>query len=152
VLNPSPWDPHFHWGRLPISTLVVNEGEAARILRLPADELPKRIPTVRRRLARLAVGELVVTRGGASTLVFAPDRAFEVPVLPVRPIDTVGAGDAFAGTLAVRLAEGASLEQAVRAATCAGALATLAVGAQAALPTRRATDLALARLGPTRTL
>ena len=58
----------------------------------------------------------------------------------VTPVDTVGAGDAFAGVLA-RLASGEKLERAVAHANCAGALATLKVGAQEALPNRRQVDL-----------
>jgi ribokinase len=49
-------------------------------------------------------------------------------------VDTTGAGDAFNGALAWSLAEGRALEDAVRLAAAAGALATRAVGARAALP------------------
>ena len=72
-----------------------------------------------------------------------------MPTLPVKPVDTVGAGDAFAGTFAARWAEGAELAMAVRFANCAGALATLKPGAQEAIPSRAATDRAERRLkGP----
>jgi ribokinase len=66
----------------------------------------------------------------------------------VEPLDTVGAGDTFAGTLAVHLAEGDPLERAIQFANCAAALATLKLGAQGSTPTRRATDRATARLFP----
>ncbi len=49
-------------------------------------------------------------------------------------VDTTGAGDAFNGALAWSLAEGRTLEDAIRLATAAGALATRALGARAALP------------------
>ncbi len=70
----------------------------------------------------------------------------EVPTLPVNPIDTVGAGDAFAGTFVALRAEGADLLTAIRYANCAGALATLKPGAQEAIPTRAATEKALRHL------
>ena len=46
------------------------------------------------------------------------------------------AGDAFAGALAVRLAEGASLSHAARFAAAAGAIAATHLGAQPGMPTR----------------
>jgi ribokinase len=54
----------------------------------------------------------------------------------VEPVDTVGAGDAFAGALVVALAEGRPLESALDFANMAGALATLRPGAQEAIPRR----------------
>ncbi len=146
VLNPSPWRTDFPWGKLPVSTVIVNETEAAHLFDLPADKLASSVAAIRHRLAALAIREVVITRGGDSTLCILADRAFETPVLPVKPIDTVGAGDTFAGTLAVRLAEGESLENAIRFANAAGALATLRPGAQASIPTRAATEAAAADL------
>lgn len=144
VLNPSPGRSDFPWGELPLSTIVVNEREAAALFGIRADRLSQSMGRIQRRLASLAAGEVVITRGGESTLCVRGDCFFEVPVLSVRPVDTVGAGDAFAGALAVRLAEGESLGNAVRFANCAGALATLARGAQTSSPTRRATQYAAA--------
>ena len=50
-------------------------------------------------------------------------------------VDTTGAGDAFVGALALRLARGASLEEAVSYAVRAGSAAVTRGGAQGALPT-----------------
>ena len=50
--------------------------------------------------------------------------------------DTTAAGDAFAGALAVSLAEGMPLFQAVRFANAAGALTCTKAGAMCSLPTR----------------
>jgi ribokinase len=71
----------------------------------------------------------------------------EVPTLAVRPVDTVGAGDAFAGTFAARRAGGADLDSAIRHANCAGALATLKPGAQESIPNQALTEKAVRRLG-----
>jgi bifunctional ADP-heptose synthase (sugar kinase/adenylyltransferase) len=51
-------------------------------------------------------------------------------------VDTTGAGDAFTAALAWALAEGHDLEEAVRLAATAGALACREVGARGSLPTR----------------
>lgn len=57
---------------------------------------------------------------------------------PVDAVDTVAAGDAFNGALAVALAEGRRLENAVLLACAAGAVAVTTTGAQDSMPTRAA--------------
>lgn len=57
---------------------------------------------------------------------------------PVDAVDTVAAGDAFNGALAVALAEGMELKRAVLLACAAGALAVTTTGAQDSMPTRGA--------------
>ncbi|HQU27039.1 MAG TPA: PfkB family carbohydrate kinase [Acidimicrobiales bacterium] len=94
-------------------------------------------------LAELA--HVVVTHGaeGASRL----ERGVEVArVEPPRvtPVDTVGAGDVFCAAYALGLAEGRDLDEVLRFAVAAGALATLAPGAQGALPTREEVEACLA--------
>ncbi|MCY7289353.1 MAG: PfkB family carbohydrate kinase [Cryobacterium sp.] len=54
----------------------------------------------------------------------------------VEAVDTVAAGDAFNGGLAVALAEARPLAEAIRWGLAAGALAVTRAGAQAAMPTR----------------
>jgi len=153
VLNPSPWRADFPWGKFPVSTVVVNETEAVFLLghRL-AGSCDQPSPALFRRLAQLRIDTLVITRGAAPTLVFRDRIALKVPTLQVQPVDTVGAGDTFTGTLATRLAAGDPIATAVRTANCAGALATLRPGAQGATPTAAATRRALHRLPPSETL
>ena len=86
------------------------------------------------------VRAVVVTLGAAGvTVVEADDRTgWSVPAYAVEPIDTTGAGDAFCGALASRLAAGDSLRPAVQFAAAAGALATTTAGAVPSLPTAEA--------------
>ena len=63
---------------------------------------------------------------------------------PVTAVDTVAAGDAFNGALAVHLAEGWEVERAVLRACAAGALAVTNSGAQDSMPTRAAVDAFMA--------
>ena len=55
-------------------------------------------------------------------------------------MDTTAAGDSFNGGVAVALAEGNSLEEAIRFATKVGALTVQKAGAQSSLPTREEVD------------
>ena len=59
-----------------------------------------------------------------------------VPAFEVAAVDSVGAGDAFNGALAVALAEGRELAEAVRVGSAAGALAVTKSGAQDSMPGR----------------
>jgi len=114
-----------------LDLLVANEREAAV---LDAD-----MPEVGRRLRQA----LIVTRGARGASAFLSDgTSLDVPALPIEPVDTTGAGDAFTGVLAAALDEGLPLVTALQRANVAGALACLARGAQSALPDRGAIDRA----------
>jgi ribokinase len=54
----------------------------------------------------------------------------------VTPVDTVAAGDAFNGGLAVALSEGRSFDEAIRWGLAAGALSVTRHGAQPSMPER----------------
>lgn len=136
VMNPSPFRGGFPWGRYEIEVLIVNGSEAQSILDLTSAPLHRQLNELRIRLGRKRCRWLIVTRGPRPTMVVSSREYFKVPTLPVNPVDTVGAGDTFAGALATRLAEGATMSEAVRFANCAGALATLKMGAQEAIPSR----------------
>jgi ribokinase len=141
MLNPSPYRRGFPWGHCAIDTLIVNAGEAQAIFG-HSTYGPKQTATLSRALAKFRVAQLIITQGAKPTLCFSQGARFEVPTLRVKPIDTVGAGDAFAGTFAARRAQGWDLVSAISIANCAGALTTLKIGAQEAIPSRAATDRA----------
>jgi ribokinase len=98
-----------------------------------------------RELMRRGVAAVAVQAGSEGNLMLWEDREVFVPALPVRPVDTIGAGDAFAGALAVAIAEGRSLEDAAWFASAAAALTTTGFGAVASLPRRDALEGFLAR-------
>jgi len=81
------------------------------------------------------VQTLVVTLGAEGALVIDHGRKITVPGFAVKPVDTTGAGDAFNGALAVALARGEQLVEAVRYANAVGALTVTRLGAQSSLPT-----------------
>jgi ribokinase len=84
--------------------------------------------------AGLGGGQVVVTLGAAGAVLAGPSGTAAVPGFRVTAVDTVGAGDAFVGALAVALASGLDPAAAVTAACAAGAAAATRRGAQAALP------------------
>lgn len=145
VLNASPVHAAFPWGEFEIGTVIVNEHECAEGFGHDAAALMRMTSKQRGDfLAERNLRHLVVTQGAEPTLHFFADEVEVVPTLAVQPRDTVGAGDTFAGALTARLAEGCEWPAALRHANAAAALSTLALGAQAAMPTRAEVERAVA--------
>ena len=118
--------------------LVVNAQEAAVVAGQPAGDVPDgpaRAQAIAASLAKgPAGGQVVVTLGAAGAALAGPPGTAVVPGFVVTAVDTVGAGDAFVGALAVALASGVDPVAAVTAACAAGAAATTRRGAQEGLP------------------
>jgi ribokinase len=136
VLNPSPIHPEFPWGEVAITVLIVNSGEAQQIFGADAEEMTEKVDEWKAWLGQKKIRTLIVTRGEKSTLVLTETGLKKVATHKVKAVDTVGAGDTFAGAFTTHLAEGAPLLECVRWANTAGALATLKVGAQEGIPHR----------------
>lgn len=115
ILNPSPLSEAFLTERFEVDVLIVNEGEAERI-------------TPNRELKEAMCGHLIITRGAGATLSITQEGLAEMQPPSVVPVDTVGAGDTFAGAFAVT--------GDIAFANAAGSLATLKAGAQPAIPMR----------------
>jgi len=93
------------------------------------------------------VGAVVVTEGARGARLVTRDGETRIAPHAVTPVDTTGAGDAFCGALAARLAAGDPLPTALRAAVVGGALSTLTRGAVPSLPTWAAIASALTPAG-----
>ncbi len=86
---------------------------------------------------------IVVTLGGEGAAAASGNIFLRVPALPVKPLDTVGAGDTFCGYLAAGLDAGMELDAALRLASAAGSLACTKAGAQPAIPSRGEVERAM---------
>ena len=112
--------------------LILNEGEAADLLHVPFDTPLDEILAGLRTMTRSAV----VTLGPRGAVIVSDGEPQLLPAIPVDDVvDTTGAGDAFAGTLAAALAQGESLDAAARLAIAAGSLAIQKPGAAASYAT-----------------
>ena len=124
--------------------LLVNAHEAALFLgpgaSVPgADAHASQWDTVRERFAGRGIRQVLVTLGAHGSVVLDSEAAPGAQVTFVAPtrvaaVDTTGAGDAFTGAVAVRLAAGDALADAAAFASVAAALATTRKGTQAAYP------------------
>ena len=82
------------------------------------------------------VGTAIIKLGAKGVYYENKDESGFIPPYKVNPIDTVAAGDAFNGGVAVAISEGKPLAEAVRWGAAAGAIATTRKGALPAMPYR----------------
>lgn len=80
--------------------------------------------------------KLLITEGKNGVRYFDGIKEVLVPGSPVKAVDTTGAGDTFNGALAVALAEGKSLYDALAFANLAASISVTKFGAQGGMPTR----------------
>lgn len=147
ILNPAPAR------QLPpeifayVDILTPNESELRVLLGLPADD-PSSSRDLAIALRERGVGTVIVTLGGRGALILSDTVDMEVPALKVDVVDTTGAGDAFNAGLAVALAEGRSLPDAVRFAVASGAMACTRLGVIPSLGRRAEVEALAATMPP----
>ncbi|MFW6174213.1 MAG: PfkB family carbohydrate kinase, partial [Chloroflexota bacterium] len=113
-----------------LTGIAVHDVESAR---RAADELRGRGATV-----------AIVKLGADGAYASSPEFAGHFPPFNVSPVATVAAGDAFNGGLAVGLAEGMKLRDAVWLAMASGASSVTRAGAQESMGRREEVDRLLA--------
>jgi ribokinase len=110
-----------------VDVLVVNEAELAVVSGHDG--------RIDQSMKRLAVPCIVVTLGGRGSCARVDGRLIMQDAFSVTPVDTTAAGDTFCGVLVAALGRGADMQQALRQANAAGALACTRLGAQSSIPT-----------------
>ena len=133
ILNPAPAR------RLPdallrlVDVLTPNQGEAAQL----AGRSPDGIETAEAAAHALlgqGVRQVVVTLGAQGAMLVSLDGVERFEAVPVKPVDTTAAGDAFNGALAFALAQGQTLAEAIPLANAVAAFAVTRRGAQPSMP------------------
>ena len=135
ILDPAPAPASFPANLLSVDVACPNQTEAAALAGVAITNLDdaKRAAL---RLRELGTRYVVITLGCQGALVCGPDgKCQQIPSFAVEAVDTTAAGDAFAAGLAVSLAQGRTMSDAVQYACAAGALAASRPGAQPAMPT-----------------
>ena len=133
ILNPAPARKLHREILEAVDYLTPNEIEAAILAgQNPSEMGPDSLPEL---ASILGVPNLVVTLGSKGACILQNGQMELVPPFSITPVDTTASGDAFNGALAVALARGDDLPQAVRYANAAGAITATRLGAQPSLPT-----------------
>ena len=91
-------------------------------------------------LAGKGVKTVIITLGAEGALLLDRGTSEWVPAPAVEAVDTTAAGDVFCGALAVALAEGKLVKEAVGFGCAAAALSVTRMGAQPSAPTRKEVD------------
>ncbi len=145
ILNCAPAGPVPHSALKALDYLVVNETEALQVatgLARPSGD-PRQAC---REIFAATATPVIATIGADGAIAVAGESTWSVGVLPIEPVDTTGAGDAFVGAFAAAIAGGADLPAALHRASVAGGLACLKQGAQPSLPSKAAIDSRLCDL------
>ena len=129
-----------------VSVITPNETEAEALVGHPITDVGAAAAAAHELVGR-GVRAAVIKLGSMGAYWSDGNDAGHVAAFPVNAVDTVAAGDAFNGALAVALAEGILLPEAVRWGCSAGALSVTKVGAQDSMPERDAVTSLLGQNG-----
>ena len=115
--------------------ITPNETEAQALVDFPVTG-PESAAKAAEVLLQQGVGTAVIKLGSQGAYFASQNNRGMVLPFQVDAVDSVAAGDAFNSALAVSLAEGKSLEEAVIVACAAGGLSVTRTGAQDSIPER----------------
>jgi len=87
-------------------------------------------------LREKGVQNVIITMGASGAYLLTGAISKMIKVVPVKAIDTTAAGDVFNGALAVAIAEGKNIDEAVIFANKAASISVTRMGAQASAPYR----------------
>ncbi|MDX9863306.1 MAG: ribokinase [Anaerolineaceae bacterium] len=118
-----------------IDVITPNETEATALAGFTVNDEVSAVKAAKV-LKERGVREVVVKMGSKGAYWDAGEQAVFLPAFKVEAVDTVAAGDAFNGAMAAGLAEGLSMQEALRWGMAGGAISTTRSGAQPSLANR----------------
>ena len=144
ILNPAP-SQHLPDHLLSkISIITPNETEAEQLTGIPVLNTEDAL-NAGERLLKKGVECVIVTLGAKGAIVVTNEFFEVISSFKVNAVDTTAAGDTFNGALAVELANGNNIRDAVRFANAAAALSVTRNGAQTSIPSRNEVEQLLAK-------
>jgi len=117
-----------------VDVITPNETEAQILTDIEVTDEESACTAVKK-LLEFGVKSVILTVGEKGFLLADNDRLESVSAIKVKAVDTTAAGDAFAGSLAVGLAQGKNLYDAALFANYVAALSITKMGAQSSMPT-----------------
>jgi len=124
--------------------LTPNETETEILTGMPTHSNEQAIEAAHNLLSK-GIETVILTLGSRGSFLLTEKMGKRIPAYSVDVIDTTAAGDAYSGALAASLAQGTHIEEAVKIANAAGALAVTKLGAEPSLPTKKAIDQLLVK-------
>lgn len=139
ILNPAPARPLSDELLALVDMITPNETEAEILTGIPvnSDEDAARAATV---LHDKGIASVLITLGSRGVWLSESGNGQRIAGFKVKAVDTIAAGDTFNGALITALLEDKPMDQAVRFAHAAAAIAVTRAGAQPSVPWRDETD------------
>lgn len=146
VLNPAPARVLSDELLALVDIITPNETEAEKLtgIRVENDDDAARAA---RALHDKGIGTVIITLGSRGVWASVNGEGRRVPGFKVKAIDTIAAGDTFNGALVTALLEGKRMDDAIRFAHAAAAIAVTRKGAQPSVPWRKEIDEFLSQQG-----
>lgn len=146
VLNPAPARVLSDELLALVDIITPNETEAEKLtgIRVENDDDAARAA---RALHDKGIGTVIITLGSRGVWASVNGEGRRVPGFKVKAIDTIAAGDTFNGALVTALLEGKKMDDAIRFAHAAAAIAVTRKGAQPSVPWRKEIDEFLSQQG-----
>ena len=141
ILNPAPGQSVEMRALTHLDYFVPNESEAETITGVAV----RNVEDAKKCAEKLVAGgirRVIITLGANGSLLIGEGVSEHVPPFAVKSVDSTGAGDAFIGSFAVFLAEGAPEREAVRRANLYAGLSTTGIGTQKSFYDRARFDAA----------
>ncbi|MEK4380616.1 ribokinase [Aeribacillus sp. FSL K6-2848] len=115
--------------------ITPNLQETYTLTGIKADSEESAIKAVEHFHLHFGMKKSIIKMGGSGLLLYDEGKTLFIPPLKVKAIDTVGAGDSFAGALACAIADGKTLEEAAKFAVIVSGIKVTRKGAQDGIPT-----------------
>ncbi|HCR1865001.1 TPA: ribokinase [Enterobacter hormaechei subsp. steigerwaltii] len=146
VLNPAPARVLSDELLALVDIITPNETEAEKLtgIRVENDDDAARAALA---LHEKGIGTVIITLGSRGVWASVNGEGRRVPGFKVKAIDTIAAGDTFNGALVTALLEGKVMDDAIRFAHAAAAIAVTRKGAQPSVPWRKEIDEFLSQQG-----
>ena len=146
VLNPAPARELSDELLALVDIITPNETEAEKLtgIRVENDDDAAKAARV---LHEKGIGIVMITLGSRGVWVSHEGQGRRVPGFKVQAVDTIAAGDTFNGAFVTALLEGIALDEAIRFAHAAAAIAVTRKGAQPSVPWREEIDEFLRQQG-----
>ena len=145
ILDPSPPERVDEALLSKVDYIVPDASESEELTNILPDSVENALKAARK-LVQLGVKHALVKLEDGGCVATDGETALHVPPLSLEVVDTTGAGDAFAGALAVAVLEKRSLKDAACFATAASLAAVTTYGSQPAYPSRERLEQLFNRL------